>query len=143
MGDISEHFSRSEHACLCAKYGKKKENGYCGGEFQAVDKELNSCLERIRRGVAKVVGKEIYIKITGPNRCHKHNTDEGGAEHSYHPLGMAVDFSVFERLTTYLIPARLVYDIICRLYPDKYGLKLYENRVHFDIRKIKWRDDEL
>jgi len=139
MGDISENFSRSEHACDCINQGKKKEDGYCGGEFRAVDIELNSCLEDIRSSLTMIRGEPIFIRITGPNRCHKHNTDIGGARHSYHTLGMGVDFSAFDCHSGDRIKPRIIYDRIDLLYPEKYGLKEYHNRVHFDVRPIKWR----
>lgn len=143
MGDISANFSRREFACDCINQGKKREDGYCGGEFKAVDIELVKCLEEFRIGVALNIGNNVYIKITGGNRCVKHNKDIGGAEHSYHPYAMGDDFKVFESDTGRMVPPSVVYQVIDRLYPDKYGLKQYHNRVHFDIRAVKWRSTIL
>ena len=34
----------------------------------------------------------------------------------------------------------ICYDAIDKLFDGKYGLKLYFNRVHFDVRPVMWRD---
>jgi len=139
MGDISENFSRSEYACDCANQGKKKEDGYCGGEFDTVDVELNECMENIRRRLARFIGASVYVVITGGNRCSKHNKDIGGAKYSYHIIAKGNDFKVFISSSGIPVAPSIIYKVIDGMYPDKYGLKEYSNRVHFDVRAIKWR----
>lgn len=138
MGNISTNFSRNEFACDCINQGKKRDDGYCGGEFKAVDVDLVKCMEEIRKAVALKINALVSIRITGGNRCHKHNKDIGGAEHSYHICGTAVDFKVF-KAGGVLVNPKIVYYVVDNLYPDKYGLKEYSNRNHFDIRDKKWR----
>ena len=139
MGDISSNFSRSEHACDCANQGKKREDGYCGGAFDVVDVELNRCMEEIRNRVCRVVGVAVYVVITGGYRCKKHKADIGGAERSYHIMAKANDFKVFMVNGRIPVSSSTVYEAVDSLYPDKYGLKQYSNRVHFDVRPTKWR----
>lgn len=139
MGDISEHFSRWEHKCQCLAKGKQMDQGYCGGLFDTVDIELNRCLEEIRYALIEKLGIKVWISITGGNRCKKHNDDVSESEHSYHILGLAVDFMVFEAKSKRRVDPQIVYDVIESLYPGLYGLIYYFNRIHFDIRKIMYR----
>ena len=115
IGDISEHFSRSEHACLCG----------CG--FDTVDVELNSLLEHIRNYYNK------SVTITGPNRCAAHNASQQGAKRSLHCEGKAADIQVKDT------SPRAVYHYLNKKFPDKYGIGLYHNRVHVDVRPTKAR----
>lgn len=142
MGNISENFSRHEFACDCVNQGKKRDDGYCGGHFDTVDKDLNNCLELIRKDVRRVVGRNVYVRITGGNRCHKHNEDVGGADHSYHLYGLAAGIKVYDE-NHHQIDNKVVYEVIDKRWPDKYGLKQYKTHIHFDIRKIKWRSPLL
>lgn len=52
MGDISEHFDRSEFRCKC---------GHCG--FEAADKELVETLEAVRAHYNEVLDEEIILVI--------------------------------------------------------------------------------
>lgn len=80
MGDLSEHFSRSEFACKCG----------CG--FGLADGDVDAgiviLLEKIR---ARVGGP---VRLNSGCRCEKRNRDEGGAKHSTHMLGQAADIRV-------------------------------------------------
>jgi uncharacterized protein YcbK (DUF882 family) len=118
MGDISEHFSRSEFSCSCG----------CG--FDCVDAELLRVLEYVRSSLGKPV------TITGPNRCEKHNSSTPGASSgSMHTKGMAVDFRVEG------IHADLVAEFLEATYPQKYGIGRYVGRTHLDVRAAKARWD--
>lgn len=115
MSISSPHFTRAEFTCRCG----------CG--FAAVDKELLDLLEEVRRSFASPV------VITSGCRCEAHNQAVGGAPGSYHVKGMAADIQVQG------VRPDTVYTYINRMYPDRYGLKLYETWVHLDVRPGKWR----
>ena len=119
MGDISPHFNRSEFACQC------------GCDFDTVDVETLRVLEQVRQHFMQP------ITITSGCRCEEHNKRIGGASGSQHTKGRAADFKV--KATT----PKEIYDFLDLLYPDAYGLGLYERvgggRVHLDTRKIKAR----
>jgi len=76
MGDISEHFNRSEFACKCG----------CG--FDTVDAVLLQTVEKIRTHFGKPV------VVNSSCRCPKHNAKVGGAENSQHKKGRAADIVV-------------------------------------------------
>ena len=76
MGDLSNHFSRSEFACACG----------CG--FDEPVPELIHMLESIR---ACAGGP---IRINSGCRCANHNAAVGGAIHSRHVTGEAADIQV-------------------------------------------------
>ena len=121
MGDISEHFSRKEFACKCG----------CG--FNAVDVQLLSHLERIR----KHFGKPVHL--TCACRCLKHNREIGSEDTSQHVRGMAADI---------WIPDTIPDDIAA--YADEYllkgtgGIGIYEDFIHIDVREkiARWRNND-
>ena len=76
MGDLTEHFSRSELECRCG----------CG-LFNAKGRLL-STLEVIRRAV----GKSVHIE--SGCRCAEKNADVGGKPNSGHLTGEAADIWV-------------------------------------------------
>jgi uncharacterized protein YcbK (DUF882 family) len=80
MGDLSQHFSRSEFACGCG----------CGFGLQPgdVDPVLVGLLEDIR---ATVGGP---LRLTSGCRCEAHNAAVGGVPGSVHTLGQAADIQV-------------------------------------------------
>lgn len=121
MGDLSRNLSRHEFSCLCG----------CG--FDTVDVVLVRILQQVCFEFSQRTGKRVYIIITGPNRCAAHNaTIPGAGKNSQHIYGRAADF----RLKTEDgdIPPQEVYDYIDKTFPDRYGLGIYSNRVHFDTR---------
>lgn len=73
MGDLTEHFSRSEFACKCG----------CGKVI--INHELVEKLESIR----KLFGKSMIINSA--TRCKTHNTNVKGSPTSSHLSGYAVD----------------------------------------------------
>jgi uncharacterized protein YcbK (DUF882 family) len=73
VGDLSQHFSRSEFDCP-----------HCGAGCPSP--QLVAILERLR-GI--VGGKPLSI-VSG-FRCVPHNAAVGGAQHSRHPNGDAAD----------------------------------------------------
>jgi uncharacterized protein YcbK (DUF882 family) len=118
MSDVfGSNFKRNEFAC----------NDSCG--FDTVDAELLDILKDVREHFGKAV------KITGPNRCPLHNQREGGASNSQHIYGRAADFKVADTAP------EEVYAYLDSQFPDKYGIGIYSNRVHFDTRsgpKARW-----
>lgn len=117
MGNISEHFDRTEFSCQCA----------CG--FNTVDIELLEILETVRHYFMQPV------KITSGCRCTTHNLKIGGSYDSQHTKGRAADFKV--QNTT----PQEVHDFLCRTYPDRFGIGLYESWIHVDSRekKARWK----
>lgn len=118
MNDLSKDFSRVEFACECG----------CG--FDTVDAELLKVLQEDIRDYFK---KEVTI--SGGNRCAARNAvTPGAARHSPHMEGKAADFKVKDT------SPRAVYTYLDRKFPNKYGLGLYHNRVHFDVRpdRARW-----
>ncbi len=85
---------------------------------------------------------DICIAITGGNRCKAHNTAIGGADSSQHILGKAADHKFYDRDTGVHIKPQEVYDYYDSLYPDKFGIGIYSNRVHLDVRSGKARWDK-
>jgi uncharacterized protein YcbK (DUF882 family) len=76
MGDLSEHFSRSEFSCKCG----------CG--FNDVSLELIHLLESIREEYDKP------MRITSGCRCPDYNASVGGVSNSAHTRGTAADIRV-------------------------------------------------
>lgn len=113
---VAQHFVRGEFTCQC------------GCDFSAVDVELVAVLEDVRARFGEPV------RISGGNRCAAHNaTIEGAAPGSYHVKGMAADIMVSR------VRASEVYKYLTEKYPTKYGIGLYSNRVHIDVRRQKAR----
>lgn len=117
MGDLSQHFSRSEFECKC---------GQCRG-YDTVDSELLNVLERLRVFYGKP------ITINSGHRCPEHNKAIGGSKNSQHLLGRAADIDIVG------IAPYQVQDILFHWYPDKYGIGCYSNFTHIDTRSWKSR----
>lgn len=121
MGDISKNLSRHEMACKCG----------CG--FDTVDVELGRVIQQVCFEFAQRTGQQVYLIVTGPNRCRAHNAATPGAsENSQHLYGRAMDF-ILKSGGVYISPQD-IYTYINETWPDQYGLGLYSNRVHFDTR---------
>lgn len=117
MGDLSEHFSRSEFAC---------KDG-CGKD--TVDAELLSVLEDVRNHF----GRAVYIN--SGNRCEEHNRAVGGVPDSQHTKSRAADIRVAgtmpDDVALYLL----------KKYENEYGIGMYDTFVHIDTRtgsKSRW-----
>jgi len=115
---ISKNFTREEFACKC------------GCDQDTVDVELVEVLQKLR---------DYYmepITITSGNRCPEHNAAIGGAPRSKHLISKAADIQVDDKEPTE------IYDILVEWYPDKYGIGLYTDWVHIDVRADKARWDK-
>ena len=113
MGDISEHFDRSEFACRCG----------CG--LNTVDVDLLGYLVAIRAHFDRPV------RISSGCRCPEHNVAVGGAPTSQHLLGRAADISVDGT------PPSVVQEYCDQL--GVRGLGRYEAFTHIDSRSKKAR----
>ncbi|MBL4839049.1 MAG: hypothetical protein JKY34_15885 [Kordiimonadaceae bacterium] len=121
MGDLSFNLSRWEMACRCR----------CG--FDTVDVDLVKNIQEICNHFADKYEGRAALIVTGPNRCDAHNAETpGAAPGSLHTQAKAMDFKL--KVDGKHIPPREVYDHINEAYPNQYGLGLYSNRVHFDVR---------
>ena len=128
---ITKNLSRFEMACRCG----------CG--FDTVDVELAPVLQDCVDHFAGVDGCDIRLKITGPNRCLKHNEfvqKEYNKKYvpysskSQHLYARAADFKLFNRDTGKQVSASRVADYLEDKYKNKYGIGRYRNRVHVDTR---------
>lgn len=95
-----------------------------------MDHELINVLEDVREWF------KTPVSISGPNRCAAHNADQGGASKSQHVNAKAADIKV------YGAEPYAVYKYLDYKYPNKYGIGLYYNRVHIDVRPERARWDK-
>lgn len=109
MGNVSQHFNRSEFAC---EYG-------CG--FDAVDIQLNAVLEDVRNHF------NTSVTLDCACRCPEHNKEVEGEDHSQHLFGKAADIKVSgvspDSVASYLEQA----------HPDG-GSGRYDTFTHVDVR---------
>lgn len=115
MGDLAEHFSRSEFACKCG----------CGHD--TVDAQLLAILIKIRDHFGR------KMKINSGCRCHFHNRMEGGAPDSWHVKGRAADV-VVEGISPHLVAETAA-------QYGATGIKNYATFTHIDTRSGPvWRE---
>jgi len=112
MSKISPHFSREEFACKCG----------CG--FDTVDAELLNVAETVREHIGAYTPSSAC-------RCKNHNKAVGGSDKSQHLIGRAIDIP-------YNNPREL-YNYLNELYPNTFGIGLYNTFVHIDTRNKKAR----
>ena len=133
MGSLSTNLSRHEMACRCG----------CG--FNTVDVLLVEMIQRIVDAFKTRYGW-VSLEVTGPNRCAKHNHRIGGAPNSLHKEAKAMDFRLWMKYDhggdRYQIEPQEVYDFIDTSWPDTFGVGIYDDRVHFDVRPRKARWDK-
>jgi uncharacterized protein YcbK (DUF882 family) len=121
-------FDRSEFACKCG----------CGQS--GVDYELLFMVEILRVELEHILNAKIVVEVTSGNRCLKHNSLTPGAfVNSYHTKSMAGDFKFRYKNTDKYVDSGLLYNLACRLFPGRYGIGQYSNRIHLDCRKGKAR----
>lgn len=121
MGDLSRNFSRHEFACS----GKN-----CCGGAAPVHPELVKALQHLR----DLAG--VPLKVNSGFRCITHNREIGGAESSYHTLGMAADIAIPRRMSAVAF-AELAEQV--PQFRDG-GIGRYLNWIHVDVRpqKARW-----
>lgn len=111
---MSKNFIESEFKCK-----------HCGD--LKLSSELIAVLELIRLRFRKPV------TITSGYRCPVHNKAIGGSPNSKHLSGIAADIKV-----NGVAPYR-VFDFIDDIFPDSYGVGLYNSWVHIDVRSNRGR----
>ena len=124
MGNLSDHFDRSEFACQC----------FCGQD--TVDHELVAVLEWLRTKTGAA------ITVTSGNRCVKHNEKvQHEANPFYTPFSSKSKhmYSIAADIKVEGYSPQSIFNLIDEKFPDKYGLKAYSSWVHIDVRHGKWR----
>ncbi len=133
MGDASKNLSRKEFKCQCG----------CG--FDTVDFELINVLQDMIDYFTHKYDHRIYCIITGGNRCVQHNEEVQliynknympFSSNSQHTLARAADFKLYGQRVkqeNQISPSE-IYDYLCLMYPNEYGIGLYVNRNHLDTR---------
>lgn len=98
------------------------------GDAVFVSDELLDVLQDLRDHV------KMPVNITSGFRSSVHNARVGGAKYSQHMYGFGVDLNV----TGW--SAKSVFEYLDATYSDKYGIGLYSNYVHIDVRpeKVRW-----
>jgi uncharacterized protein YcbK (DUF882 family) len=108
------------------------------------DIKLAHVLQILRDRLNAMLGRAftpdtIWIDITGPVRCKKHNAEiPGAAPNSYHIKGIACDFKIRVGKAQVLDP-KIAFVLLDAWHPDEFGMGLYYNRVHLDTRDYKAR----
>jgi uncharacterized protein YcbK (DUF882 family) len=108
-------FKRNEFSCKCG----------CG--FDTVDYMLMEELIEIRGEFGEP------LIINSASRCVSHNKAVGGGPTSQHLYGKAADFYVKN------ININILAHYVLNEYSDKYGIGVYSNRIHLDVRDTKAR----
>ena len=112
MGDLSEHFSKSEAACSCGcGYGTRDGD---------VKPEILDLLERMR----EEYGRPMHINSWC--RCAQHNAAVGGVHNSAHTRGTAADI----RCTSGANRRKLM-DLAVMSYAS--GIGIARTFVHVDV----------
>ena len=122
MGDLSEHFDRSEFRC---------RGECCCGGAAPVSERLIEALEGLRGLAEGRYGHgAIRIVVNSGFRCRTYNREVGGGDLSYHMLGMAAD--VVPRGCSVLELASLAEHV--EGFSDG-GLGVYCGFLHLDVRR--------
>lgn len=133
MGDLTKNLSKSEFACNCTDPECRYK--------EVADIELVQVLQQAVDDFAATYAAQAKIQITSGNRCIPHNKEEGGEPHSKHTYGIAADHKIFTLSfgNWVQVPAEEQFHYYDSKYPNKFGLGLYPNRVHLDVRKERAR----
>lgn len=116
MGDLTKNFSRVEFTCECG----------CG--FDTVDFSLIMVLQDVADYF------ETSVIISGGNRCFEKNcVTPGAAKDSLHMDGKAADIKIKG------VSPSESYNYLNEKYHSKFGIGLYYNRVHIDVRATRAR----
>ena len=128
MGDLSDHFDRSEFACSC-----------CGKLPDPIPSRLIRALEELRA----LAGCPIHI--TSAYRCTEKNKAAGGARNSYHLSGEAADITFGgispKAMYTLALSVKAFREGGIGIYPkyiDRDG-RTRGNFIHVDVRRGKAR----
>ena len=127
MGDLSKHFSNSEFVCKCGK---------CEPSV-SIDSSLIILLELLHTNISRLYGEPSRVEVTSGVRCKEHNDAEGGRPKSKHLLGIAADVKCFSR--GFQIEPVDIHKIPDRIFPNTFGLLVYQNFNHIDVRVRRFR----
>ena len=131
MGDLTKNLSRKEFVSS-------------DGIWIGVDFELVNALQDVTDAFARMSGRRVGIRITSAYRSPEVNArTQNASKSSFHLKGMAADFHLYFKDNGRRINPRLVYNYLDKRYLGKFGISLYINRVHFDVRKKPWRSPEV
>lgn len=134
MGNLTKNISRYELKCKCSK---------CNVTIQ--DHELIiEVVQRICDRIASDYGVEkVRLNISSPARCYEYNRipaivgGPGSDDDSQHPRCNAMDINIF--VEGRRIPPHDVYIVANEIYPDSFGIGLYDWGLHIDTRRIRAR----
>ncbi len=112
---LSRHFTLEELACKC---------GECTTHINDINANLIYQLQKLRDNFG------LPINIASGYRCEKHNEKIGGAKHSQHLQGRAVDIS------TKNLSAADKYRLIQQVFRlgSFHGVGIGGNKLHVDVR---------
>lgn len=113
--NVGKHFKVKEFACRD------------GSQVVFIDEYLVSILDILRNQI----GKPVHVN--SGYRTPTRNKAVGGAKYSYHMRGMAADIRVND------MSAKEVANKLNKIVPAECGIIVYNNWVHFDVRKSKYR----
>lgn len=113
--NVSKNFKVKEFAC--------KD----GSDPIFISPDLVEVLQKIRDHFGKAV------TINSAYRTPTHNKKEGGATHSQHLYGTAVDIRISG------VTPKQVADYAEKLLSGRGGIGIYSNFTHVDVREIKSR----
>jgi len=131
MGDLSKNLSRHEF-------------NSSDGKAIAVDFELVKALQDVTDAFARMSGRHVGIRITSAYRSPEVNAKtKNASKRSFHLKGMAADFHLYFKDNKRRINPKIVYDYLDNKYTGRFGVSLYINRVHFDVRTKPWRSPEV
>lgn len=95
----------------------------CGCGQLRIDTALIDCLNDLRSAIS------VPLMVTSAYRCPAHNKAVGGATHSLHVEGMAVDIATRDMEQQNLL--------VALAKPHFGGIIIYPTFVHLDTRVIK------
>lgn len=133
--NLSDNFKRSENRCRCMEC-----NQY------GADIELVFVLETLRSHIRQEIKGDAIIVVNSWFRCRAHNNRSasqknsygiygaGSNDNSWHLSGAAADIRVPD------VSPRDIHEHLETMYPDKYGIGLYDTFIHIDVRpnKARW-----
>lgn len=133
MGDLTANLSLNEFACKCSL-------PTCTHK-ETADYRLVNALQSACDYFKSKYKAPVSITITSGNRCREHNAAEGGKPESKHIYCIAADLKISVKIAEkwHQVDPQEVYNYFDTFYSDRYGLGLYHNRVHFDVRSRKAR----
>ncbi len=116
-------YTRKDFACKCG----------CG--FAAMDSGIEYSLKSLYSFLREKTSA-LALSIHSGCRCQERNEKEGGAKKSYHLLGMALDFEVFD--WSGKVPNKIIYEQL--LSGAGCGGFYYTNTyIHLDLRPGLWK----